>query len=170
MKSGPITSKTTKKGPYGQAAGRLIDQRPQLEDGRRIAAGNGSTETQWRSRAIYEKMGPLRPELCLKLKIMNPQRTFLLIILLALTSCLQAKPLIDRHPSGKAARGEYFWVVETGSREGLPYSIVRFYNGQQLVGTQLVEGVQLNASRGSVQRKLNRALKKMIIFEELVKE
>jgi|GEM_PF-4538778 len=102
---------------------------------------------------------------------MNPKRTFFVIILLALTSGSQAKMSIERPPSVKAARSEYFWVVETGSREGIPYSIVRFYNGhQQLVGTQLVEGVLLNAGRPSIQRKLNRALKKMIIFEELAQK
>jgi hypothetical protein len=150
---------------------RLIDQRQQLGDRRRIAAGSGSTETKWRPLAIYEKAEAVRAELCLKSKIMNFPRTLFVIILLALTSCLRANMSNDRHPSVKAARGEYFWVVETGSREGLPYSIVRFYNGhQQLVGTQLVDGVQLNASRASVQRKLNRALKKMIIFEEVAQK
>ena len=126
-------------------------------------------EIKWRSRAIYQNAEAVRVELCLKSKIMNFPRTLFVTILLALASCLRANMPIDRHPLGKDARSEYFWVVETGSREGLPYSIVRYYNGhQQLVGTQLVDGVQLNASRASVQRKLNRALKKMIIFEEVV--
>jgi hypothetical protein len=115
-------------------------------------------------RAIIQKDGNtaqyFRPEI--KITVM---KTFMCILLSFSLLSIKAQAGTDSSStqSSNKKRCENYWVLETGKTGNNNYRLIRFYDSNNnLLMEKKVDDVALKGERGSVQRKLNRALKAYI--------